>query len=196
MHDDHTGSDRGHSERGGIASVNAAPEALRSVTLQQRHRVDLFKCSKISRVQNFFSSEARDWIPKNYCRVFILEENDDQDRISGYYTLSAALIQKQELTNRDDRKAPRGIPVPMVRIGFMGRDDNSVPGTGAALIVDAARRIHRNPDIAAWGIVLESEGGKAGNPKLFGWYLSLGFRECRDRSNESLYAPLDRLRSE
>ncbi len=47
----------------------------------------------------------------------------------------------------------------MVRIGFMGRDDSAPKTFGAALLVDAARRIHRNPDIAAWGLVLESDGG-------------------------------------
>jgi len=38
----------------------------------------------------------------------------------------------------------------MVRIGFMGRDNAAPKGLGAGLIVDAARRVHRNADIAAW----------------------------------------------
>jgi hypothetical protein len=44
--------------------------------------------------------------------------------------------------------------------------------------------------IAAWGLVLEPEGGKK-NEKLWNWYLSQGFKECRALSNtESMYAPL------
>jgi hypothetical protein len=47
----------------------------------------------------------------------------------------------------------------MMLIGFMGRHDGALKGLGSALIVDAARRVHRNPDLAAWGLMLDSEGG-------------------------------------
>lgn len=72
----------------------------------------------------------------------------------------------------------------------MGRDDIAPKALGAALLVDAARRIFRNADIAAWGIVLESEGGSE-NPKLWSWYQAQGFRPCRGTGPlPSMYAPL------
>jgi hypothetical protein len=52
-----------------------------------------------------------------------------------------------------------------VLIGFMGKQH----GKGhkrSSLIVDAARRVHRNPDIPAWGLMLDVEGGPY-NEKLW-----------------------------
>jgi hypothetical protein len=77
----------------------------------------------------------------------------------------------------------------MVRIGFMGRDDFAPKGFGSSLIVDAARRVHRNQDIAAWGLVLEAEGGPE-NPKLWNWYKDQGFKPCRGAHPHSIYGPL------
>jgi hypothetical protein len=134
------------------------------------------------------NARAKVLVPGNYCRVFILPNPDEPAQ---YYTLSAPLIVKEQLSNSDERKAVRdyfGYPVPVIRIGFMGRDDNAPKGLGAALIVDAARRVHRNADIAAWGLVLESEGGKD-NQKLWDWYQDQGFKPCRKVPN-SMYGPL------
>lgn len=62
----------------------------------------------------------------------------------------------------------------MALIGYMGRYDQSTKGLGEALLVDAARRIHRNSDMLAWGLMLDSENGPK-NPKLWSWYQSQGF---------------------
>ena len=75
----------------------------------------------------------------------------------------------------------------MVRIGFMGRDDTAPKTLGAALLVDAARRVYHNGDIAAWGLVLEPEGGQE-NKKLWDWYIAQELKPCRKM--QSMYAPL------
>ena len=98
---------------------------------------------------------------------------------------------KTQLSGSDEKRAVKkflGIPAPMVRIGFMGRSDSAPSGFGVALIVDAARRVHRNGDIAAWGLVLESEGGEQ-NSKLWNWYKAQGFKACREMPG-SMYGPL------
>jgi GNAT superfamily N-acetyltransferase len=130
-------------------------------------------------------------VPGNYCRVFIAAKPNDPTQIWGYYTLSAALIVKEQLSNADKKRASRdylGYPAPMVCIGFMGRDDTAPRGLGSALIVDAARRVHRNGYIAVWGLVLKSEGGPT-NRGLWGWYEKQGFKACRKTSN-SMYGAL------
>jgi hypothetical protein len=55
-------------------------------------------------------------------------------------------------------------------------------------MIDAARRVHRNDDIAAWGLVLESKGGP-GNKKLWDWYQKRGFRPCK-KAESTMYGPL------
>jgi hypothetical protein len=84
----------------------------------------------------------------------------------------------------------------MMLIGFMGRDDTAPKSTGAALLVDCARRVHRNPDIAAWGLMLDSEGGPE-NTKLWTWYKEQGFTPAKpEREGEVsgvMYAPLKKF---
>ena len=74
----------------------------------------------------------------------------------------------------------------------MGRDDRTEKTLGAALLVDAARRVYRNQDIAAWGLVLEPEDGEK-NAKLWKFYADQGFKKCRMPAGarfQSVYAPL------
>jgi hypothetical protein len=120
-------------------------------------------------VQGFFANDARTLITHNYCRVFVLPHVDDTSKILGYYTLAPTALKRSRTSTGEQRKIPPGLPVPMMLIGFMGRDDTAPKGTGSALLVDAARRVHRNPDIAAWGLMLDSEGGQ-GNKELWKWY--------------------------
>jgi len=81
----------------------------------------------------------------------------------------------------------------MCLIGFMGRCDSAPKGIGEALIVDATRRVYRNPDIAAWGLMLDSEG--APDTNLWKWYISQGFTSAKDEGSSSgvLYGALKKF---
>ena len=63
-------------------------------------------------------------------------------------------------------------------IGFMGKHDGTETGLGESLLVDAARRVYMNRDLAAWGLILESEGGPE-NARLWAWYQKQGFKPAR-----------------
>jgi hypothetical protein len=103
------------------------------------------------------------------------------------------LLVRGALTGSQQKKVPKGLSVPMFRIGFMGRDDNAPKGVGSVLISDAARRIFANPDIAAWGLMLDSEGGPT-NGSLWEWYKRQGFSPTRDGNNPGvMFAPLKQL---
>ena len=178
--------------KGGGDDPHALPqEPLISVPCDAGHRIKDFVCEKSPRVAGFFAKEAQILVP-NYCRLFVAPNPEDPSHVWGFYTLSAALLLKQNLSGSDEKRVSKsymGYPAPMVRIGFMGRDKTAPRGFGAALIVDAARRVHRNQDIAAWGIVLESDGGPE-NTKLWTWYQSHGFKPCRGSHPHSMYGAL------
>jgi GNAT superfamily N-acetyltransferase len=177
---------------GSGAAVEAAPlEPLCTRLISDSDRIDEFRCSKSERVQNFFKTEYQLLVTRGYCRVWVFPASDDEHKIWGYYSLSAATVEKESLSGADEKRSPFGFAAPMVRIGFLGRDDSAPKGLGSALLVDAARRVHRNPDIGACGIVLESDGGPA-NKKLWAWYQQQGFKVCR-KASVSLYAPLSAL---
>jgi hypothetical protein len=191
MHSDTSETHPIDREGGGDDPHALPPESLITVPVGTAHRVNEFACENSPRVAGFFAKEAQILVP-NYCRLFIAPDPDDPSHVWGFYTLSAAILLKQNLTGSDEKRVSKnylGYPAPMVRIGFMGRDQAAPKGFGAALIVDAARRVHRNQDIAAWGIVLESDGGPE-NKKLWGWYEAQGFKPCRSANPYSVYGPL------
>lgn len=144
---DHRGS--------GTTSASVQQDPIVTVPFSSIHRVEDFRCSKSDRVSAFLSKEAPSLLVANYCRIFILPSPSDPAVVWGYYTLSAGILLKEQMSRSDERRVPLGLHAPVARIGFMGRDDRAEAGLGRGLLIDAARRIHRNPDIAAWGIILE-----------------------------------------
>ena len=71
----------------------------------------------------------------------------------------------------------------------MGRDDNAPKGLGAALIVDAARRVSRITALGIWGLMLDAE-----NDGLVAWYEKIGFKRARPLKDgppsKLMYGPL------
>jgi hypothetical protein len=124
--------------------------------------------------------------------VFILPNPSDRTQVWGFYTLSPSLIPRARTTRKHQSEIPIGF-VPMMLIGFMGKHEGTERGVGSTLILDAARRVYVNPDLAAWGLMLDSEGGPE-NSTLWEWYQRQGFTPARaDPELGVMYAPLRKL---
>lgn len=136
--------------------------------------VDQFSCIRSERVQGFIKRDAPELIRQSYARVFVLCDPDTPARILGYYTLSASLVERGSTGSSLQKRLPGGIPVPMARIGYMGRDDTARKGIGAVLVQDAARRISRITDLGIWGLMLDAE-----TEALVPWYEAAGFKRVR-----------------
>lgn len=184
MHDASSGAERRDEGRGGSAQEAAAPQ-LGTVPLSERHDVASFVCSRSVRVQAFLRTEAAGYSGINYTKVFVWPDPKDPIRILGYYTLSSCLVARQELSNKHERKAPKGIPVPVALIGYMGKTDGVQPGFGAVLIHDAAVRVSiLQENIGIWGLALDAE-----NEGLAQLYKKYGFTAARQKPL-FLYGPL------
>jgi hypothetical protein len=174
------------TERSDEAGSGAAPkvvqvelEPLQTVPLSSIHRTADFRCDKSERIERFFERECSKLLAHNYCRVFILPSPADPTEILGYYTLSPSLFHRDNMSSRAEREqAPGPFPAPAMLIGYMGKRTGAPTGLGKSLILDAARRVYGNPDIAAWGLMLECENGPE-NKKLWDWYQSVGFKAAR-----------------
>jgi hypothetical protein len=84
----------------------------------------------------------------------------------------------------------------MLLLGFMGRSDSAPRTLGTSLIIDAARRVYQNAELAAWGLMLEAEGGPG--TKLWEWYKKHGFKQIKvtatsDTPAGVMYAPFKHL---
>jgi hypothetical protein len=181
MHDQSGGAHGSGLSGSGAVAEAVRLEPLSTVRLSDSHRVSDFRCEKSARIAAFFGRECVELVNKNYCRVFVLPDPDDPTRILGFYTLSMSLLLKDLVTNSDQRRVVRGLPIPMALIGFIGRCDSAPRGIGEALIVDAARRVHRSQDIVAWGLMVESEGGPDYS-KLWNWYRAQEFTPAKDEA--------------
>jgi hypothetical protein len=113
----------------------------------------------------------------DYCKVFVLPNPADATEILGFYSLSPVCLPRTNATGSDQKRIPGGIPVPMMLLGFMGKNDGAPQGLGGSLIIDAARRVYQNPELAAWGLMLEAEGGPG--TKLWEWYVKQGFKQIK-----------------
>src|SRR5882762_1295339 len=128
MHTETSAADAIDYRGGGTTPEALRQEPLVTVPLAETHRIEDFSCSKSERVGSFLQKEAPALMAANYCRVFILPNPDDGSKVWGYYTLSSAILQKRQMSGSDERRAPFGLDAPVVRIGFMGRDDTAPKG--------------------------------------------------------------------
>jgi hypothetical protein len=176
--------------RRGIAASIAAEEPLATVRLSPVHRIRDFNCSKSARVSKFIQEQAHKWVEQRYCGVFVLPDADDPTKILAYYSLSQFVLARNDMKKKHkDRQTIA--TVPLVKVGYMGKQDGAIAGLGAAMLVDAARRAHRQLDIPSWGLTLEPEGGKE-NSSLWGWYEKVGFIPAINLAGH-MYAPFEAL---
>jgi hypothetical protein len=192
MHENKSEADEEVAGGGKPAATAAAEEALDTVPLQPGyHRVEQFTCSKSPRVQAFLRADPDRLIRSNYTKVFIYPNPDDACHVWAYYTLSAAVVERRLTGSQLQKRLPGGIPIPVVRIGYMGRDDNAPRGLGAGLIVDAARRVTRITDLGIWGLTLDAENEELATK----FYARVGFKRARQAASEDappllMYGPL------
>ena len=192
MHDAVSGTQRTDDPSGGNAPRSDHPP-LGTVPLNNSHRIDDFCCARSPRVQDFLRNDAKGFSQNAYSKVYVWPSPNDPTEVWGYYTLAAASFARTSLINRHERHAPKGLPVPAVLIGYMGKADGVLSGFGSVLIYDAALRIAQGDQLGIWGVALDAE-----NDWLVDWYTGLGF--CKSKNKDQLphlerfmYAPLSAL---
>lgn len=95
---------------------------------------------------------------------------DDENRIAGYYTLSATSLSLNILPAARARKLPRYSDIPAMLVGRLAvAVAQQGKGLGAALLFDAAERTMRS-GIAAYALVVDPKDARAA-----AFYAKLGF---------------------
>ena len=119
--------------------------------------------------------------------VYVLSDPARPERILGYYTLSAAEVDGQRLTEAARKKLLRH-PVPCFRMGRLAsRTDQRGRGLGKLLLGRAVDRcLKARQQVAAHALVVDAKDDVA---KAF--YLHFGFKALQDTSL-TLYLPLGR----
>jgi len=119
--------------------------------------------------------------------IYVLTESAQPERILGYYTLSAAEVDGQRLTEAERKKLPR-YPVPCFRMGRLAcRTDQRGQGLGKLLLGCAVDRcLKARQLVAAYASVVDAKDDVA---KAF--YVHFGFKTLRD-APLTLYLSLGR----
>jgi GNAT superfamily N-acetyltransferase len=107
--------------------------------------------------------------------VFVLDA-PDQDRVVGYYTLSACMIDAESLPLELARRLPRR-PAPATLLGRLAVDDRYRGlGFGRVLLADAlARAASASREVGAMAVVVDAKDDQARS-----FYERFGFRRLVD----------------
>lgn len=118
-------------------------------------------------------------------QIYVLVDSDAPSRVLGYYTLSAAQIDTQHISEDHRQRLPE-FPLPCFRMGRLAVDqEQKGRGFGKHLVGLAVERCLRaREEVAAYALIVDA---KDENAALF--YQHYGFIACID-SLRTLYLPL------
>jgi predicted GNAT family N-acyltransferase len=150
----------------------------------KRHDRAGFDCG-VEALNRYLKTLAGQHRVKGIATTFVLVDTKQPSRILGYYSLSAASLAFERLTEAD-RKGLPAYPVPAVRIGRLATS-LSVRGQrlGELLLQNAIKRILQTRNsLGVHAVVVEAKDSAAE-----GFYRKFGFRLCDSKSRQ-LYLPL------
>ena len=141
--------------------------------------------SGVSALDEYLRHFAFQQTKKGIAVVRVLVDTNTPKDILGYYSLSAAQIDADQMDGRTQQKLPR-YPVPCFRLGRLAvHSDHHGRGWGGLLMGCAMERcLAAKKHVAAYALVVDAKGE---NAKSF--YEHYGFNPCRDNPM-TLYLPL------
>lgn len=149
-----------------------------------RHDRAGFDCG-VEPLNRYLKTLAGQHRVKGIATIFVLIHAEQPSRMLGYYSLSAASLNFERLTEAD-RKGLPAYPVPAVRIGRLATSVSvRRQGLGELLLQNAIKRILQARDtLGVHAVVVEAK-----NSAAEGFYRKYGFRLC-DPESRQLYLPL------
>jgi GNAT superfamily N-acetyltransferase len=150
----------------------------------RRHDRAGFDCG-VEVLNRYLRNLAAQHRAKGIATTFVLVNPDQPGRILGYYTLSAATLSFETLTEAD-RKGLPAYPIPAVRIGRLaGAAFARRQGIGELLLQNAIKRIlQARSTLGVFAVVVEAKDAAAE-----AFYRKYGFRLCGEDTRQ-LYLPL------
>ena len=124
---------------------------------------------------------------KGISAAYVLVDSSAPSSILGYYTLSAAEVDVERVTDADRKCLPR-YPVPCFRMGRLAcQADQRGKGLGKLLVGCAVDRcLKARQQVAAFALIVDAKDEAAK-----GFYEHFGFKPLRD-AGLTLYLPLGR----
>ena len=149
-----------------------------------RHNRKEFSCG-IAELDEYLQRFAAQQSKRGVTVVRVLVDTARPNVILGYYTLSAAQVNVEQLTASDRQKLPR-YPVPCFRMGRLAADQSQQgQGMGKLLIgLAVSRCLVARKHVASFALIVDTKNDQA---KSF--YQHYGFTPCA-KPPLTLYLPL------
>lgn len=152
--------------------------------LGSHHDRTAFSCGEPA-LDTYLQRQATQDIRRRVAQVFIAV-GDEAQKIAGYYSLSAASFEKDELPSALARRLPH-YPVPAAVLGRLAiHREHQGRGLGEMLLLDAIRRVVRaSTTIAVYAIIVDAK-----NERAHAFYERYGFRAFASEPRR-LFLPLE-----
>ena len=158
---------------------------FRITRLAADHDRSAFRCGA-GALDGYFQRQVTQDIRRRIASCFVALSGDD--RVAGFYTLSAAGLPLTDLPKDLGQRLPRYPSIPAARMGRLAVDQNFRGiGLGGALLADALERAIRS-DLTAYAMVVDAKDETAA-----AFYRHHGFIAFPD-SAWTLFLPLATLR--
>ena len=158
---------------------------------EQRLDTKIHDCAEFDcgtpELNDYLTKRATQDRRRNLSQVYVLVDTDAPTQILGYYTLSAAQIDANQVSEQERRRLPR-YPIPCFRMGrFAVQQNIQGQGLGKRLLGCAVDRcLQARQKVAAYALIVDAKNADA---KSF--YEHFGFVAFTDKAL-SLYLSLGR----
>lgn len=127
-----------------------------------KHRREEFDCG-VAAMNDFLWLRARKEMEAGTSACFVMVPDDEPAVIAGYYTLSAATIQRTALPESVTKKLPRYNELPATLLGRLARDLRfKGQQIGERLMASMLHRsVKASGEVASWAIVTDPKDEKA-----------------------------------
>ena len=152
----------------------------------QRHDRTTFDCGN-EPLNRYLRELAVQHRAKGLSTTFVLTDSESASLVMGYYSLSAAALALEKLSETDSKRLPR-YPIPVVRIGRLAVDlKMRKRGLGELLLQHAITRILAvRATMGVYAVVVDAKDDAA-----LAFYKKYGFRPCTNETRQ-MYLPLGR----
>lgn len=152
------------------------------------HHRNAFFCG-VEPLDTYLHRYAKQHVKTNISRVFVATNQDAPQEILGFYSLSAAEIERLDLPDDTSRKLPP-YPVPVAIIGRLAVDIKwKGQGIGAYLLINAFMRVLRASEtLGVFAVIVDAKDENATK-----FYQKYGFLPLENQSNGRLFLELSTI---
>lgn len=121
------------------------------------HNCAGFDCGTVE-LNDYLTRRATQDRRRNLSQVYVLIDTDESTQVLGYYTLSAAQVDTDQISEQEQRRLPR-YPLPCFRMGrFAVQQDIQGQGLGKRLLGCAVDRcLQARQEVAAYALIVDAK---------------------------------------